>query len=137
MFGCCNQNERTRPATQAAAVPHNATEIQWINPASLPQPAAFTYGTERPNSLVGQHWNNVDIELARKFNLGLGDKDTSNRAEAVHLFNKFFQSPNSTLNSPVNSSGNPTFGTITANGTTRVCADESEVVLLAPRFVVA
>jgi len=114
--GCCNQERANQASNPSSGVPHNATEIQWINPASFTQPAAFTYGTERPNSLVGQHWNNVDMNIARKFNLGLGEQRYFEfRAEAFNLFNNVvFNPPNSTLNSPVDSSGNPTFGTITS-----------------------
>jgi len=114
--GCCNQERANQASNPSSNVPHNPTEIQWINPASFTQPAAFTYGTERPNSLVGQHWNNVDMNIARKFNLGLGEQRYFEfRAEAFNLFNNVvFNPPNGTLNSPVDSSGNPTFGTITS-----------------------
>ena len=114
--GCCNQQRANEVSNPSSGVPKNSSEIQWINPSSFAQPAAFTYGTERPNSLTGQHWNNVDMSLFRKFNFGLGeDRYFEFRAEAFNLFNNVvYNPPNSTLNAPVDSFGNPTFGTITS-----------------------
>jgi hypothetical protein len=114
--GCCNQERPNHISNPNSNVPHNPTEIQWINPASFAQPAAYTYGTEKANPLSTQHWNNVDMSLFRKFNLGLGEQRYFEfRAESFNLFNNVvFGTPNTSLNAPVDSAGNPTFGTITS-----------------------
>jgi hypothetical protein len=114
--GCCNQQRPNMVSNPNSGVPKNSSEIQWINPSSFVQPAAYTYGNEKANPLTGQHWNNVDMNLSRQFHLGLGEKRYFEfRAEAFNLFNNVvFNPPNGTLNSPVDSFGNPTFGTITS-----------------------
>ena len=114
--GCCNQERANEVSNPNSSVPKNSTEIQWINPSSFVQPAAYTYGTEKVNPLASQHWNDVDMSLFRKFNLGLGEQRYFEfRAESFNLFNNVvFGVPNTSLNSPVDSAGNPTFGTITS-----------------------
>ncbi len=95
-------------------VPANSTEIQWINPNAFAQPAPFTYGTEKVNPFVSQHWNNVDMSLFRQFHIGLGEERYFEfRAESFNLFNNVvFPVPNTSVNAPLDSAGNPTFGTV-------------------------
>jgi Carboxypeptidase regulatory-like domain len=114
--GCCNQERANQVSNPNSGVPKNPTEIQWINPGAFTLPAPFTYGNEKVNPLVGQHWNDVDMSVFRKFPLGLGEERYFEfRAEAFNLFNNVvFNTPNSTWNAPLDSSGNPTFGTISS-----------------------
>ena len=69
------------------ADPHH-TQAQWFNTSAFLNPAAYTYGNEKPNSMVSQHWNNVDMSLFRQFRLGLGEERYFEfRAESFNLFN--------------------------------------------------
>ncbi len=110
--GCCNQ--------QRANVSGNTggpkTRAQWFNTAAFTIPAPYTYGNERPNSLVSQHFNNVDMSMFRQFHLGLGEeKYFEFRAEAFNLFNNVvFDVPNTNLNAGLDSAGHKIFGSITS-----------------------
>jgi len=96
--GCCNQ-ERANVSGNPNGGTGVHTRAEWFNTSAFTLPTAFTYGAERPNSLVSQHWNNVDMNIARKFNLGLGEQRYFEfRAEAFNLFNNVvFNTPDSTM----------------------------------------
>ena len=113
-IGCCLQQRANMVSNPNSNVPANSTEIQWINPNAFAQPAPFTYGTEKVNPFVSQHWNNVDMSLFRQFHIGLGEERYFEfRAESFNLFNNVvFPVPNTSVNAPLDSAGNPTFGTV-------------------------
>jgi hypothetical protein len=70
------------------------TQKQWFNTTMVAQPAPYTYGNEKVNPLVGQHWNNVDMSLFRQFHLGLGEERYFEfRAESFNLFNNVVFNP--------------------------------------------
>ena len=114
--GCCNQQRVNMSGNPSSNIPANPTEIQWINPNAFAMPAAFTYGNEKVNPLVSQHWNNVDMSVFRQFHLGLGEERYFEfRAESFNLFNNVvFGVPNTNFSAPLDSAGNPTFGTISS-----------------------
>lgn len=96
--GCCNQ-QRVNVIGDPNAGSNIHTQKQWFNPAAFAQQAAYTYGNERPNQWVGQHWNNVDMSLFRQFPIGLGEgRYFEFRAEAFNLFNNVvFNTPDSNI----------------------------------------
>jgi hypothetical protein len=114
--GCCNQQR----ANVSGNTSGPKTRAQWFNTSAFTIPAAFTYGNERPNSMVSQHWNNVDMSLFRQFHLGLGEERYFEfRAESFNLFNNVvFGVPNTSVNAPLDPSGKPTFGSITSQRNT-------------------
>jgi hypothetical protein len=110
--GCCNQQR-----VNLVGDPNSGTGIhtqqKWFNTSAFVQQAQYTYGNEKPNSLVSQHWNNVDMSLFRKFPIGLGEERYFEfRAEAFNLFN------NVVFNAPDGSISNTTFGQVTSQWNT-------------------
>jgi hypothetical protein len=110
--GCCNQQR----ANVSGNTSGPKTRAQWFNTAAFTIPAAYTYGNERPNSMVSQHWNNVDMSLFREFHIGLGEeKYFEFRAESFNLFNNVvFGVPHNSVNAGLDSAGKPIFGSITS-----------------------
>jgi hypothetical protein len=99
--GCCNQQR-----VDVVGDPNKGegihTQKKWINTSAFAQQAPYTYGNEKVNPWVGQHWNNVDMSLFRQFHLGLGEvRYFEFRAESFNLFNNVvFNPPNSSINDP-------------------------------------
>ncbi len=80
----------------------------WFNTAAYAKPAAFTFGNEPRNSLVGDWQRNVDLSLFRQFQVGLGESRFFEfRAEAFNIFNMVV------FNNPVGSMTDPNFGRVT------------------------
>ena len=113
-IGCCQQQRVDVVGNPNSNIPANTTQKQWINPAAFALPAAYTYGSEKVNPFVSQHYNDVDLSVFRQFHLGLGEQRFFEfRAESFNLFNNVvFNTPNTNFSSAPDSSGNPTFGTI-------------------------
>ncbi len=110
--GCCNQQR----ANVSGNTSGPKTRAQWFNTSAYTIPAPFTYGNEKPNSMVSQHWNNVDMSLFREFHLGLGEaRYFEFRAESFNLFNNVvFGVPKTSVNAGLDSNGKPIFGSITS-----------------------
>lgn len=110
--GCCNQQRANVSGNPNSG---SKTRAQWFNTSAFSVPAAYTYGNEKPNSMVSQHWNNVDMSLFRQFRLGLGEERYFEfRAESFNLFNNVvFGVPNTNVNAGLDSNGKPIFGSIT------------------------
>ncbi len=116
-IGCCLQ-ERANVSGNPNSGSH--TRAQWFNIGAFSIPAAYTYGNEKVNSMVSQHWNNVDMSIFRKFPIGLGEERYFEfRAESFDLFNNVvFGIPNTSVNAGLDSNGNPKFGAITSQRNT-------------------
>jgi hypothetical protein len=78
------------------------TVAQWYNVGAFSNPAPYTYGNEKPNSLNTDWGKNVDLSLFRQFHLGLGEtRYLEFRAEAFNLFNNvIFGYPNNNIDNP-------------------------------------
>ena len=84
------------------------TQKEWFNKSAFTVPG-YAYGNEKPNSLVSQHYNNLDMSLFRTFHLGLGEERYFQfRAEAFNLFN------NVVFSTPDTSSTDANYGQITS-----------------------
>jgi|CZKL01.1.fsa_nt_gi hypothetical protein len=106
--GCCNQ-ERLNVTGDPNSGSGIHTQAKWFNTSAFAQPAPYTYGNEKVNTLVGQHWNNVDMSLFRQFHLGLGEERYFEfRAESFNLFN------NVVFNTPDASISDANFGQVTS-----------------------
>jgi len=83
------------------------TPSQWFNTAAYANPAPYTYGNSKPNSLLTDWGKSVNLSVFRNFRIGLGEERYFQfRAEAYNLFNDVvFGYPNSTL-------GQPNFGVV-------------------------
>jgi hypothetical protein len=113
-IGCCNQERVDVVGNPKANVPMNPTEVQVLNPSAFAVPAAYTYGNEKTNPYTSARYLNLDMSLFRNFHVGLGESRFFEfRAEAFNLFNNVqFGVPNTSFNAPLDSAGNPTFGTV-------------------------
>jgi len=97
--GCCNQ-QRVDVVGNPDSGHGIHTQQQWFNIGAFAQQAPYTYGNEKVNPWVGQHWNNVDMSIFRQFHLGIGEQRYFEfRAESFNLFNNVvFNPPDSTIN---------------------------------------
>ena len=113
-IGCCLQERVDVVGNPKANIPMNPTEVQVLNPSAFAVPAAYTYGNEKTNPYTSAAYFNLDMSLFRTFHVGLGESRFFEfRAEAFNLFNNVqFGVPNTSLNAPLDSAGNPTFGTV-------------------------
>jgi hypothetical protein len=75
------------------------TPAEWFNTAAYANPAPYTYGNSKPNSLVTDWGRNLDLSLFRQFHIGLGERRYFEfRAEAFNVFNNVvFGYPDSNL----------------------------------------
>ena len=106
--GCCNQ-ERLNVTGNPNSGPGIHTRAEWFNTSAFAQPAPYTYGNEKVNTLVGQHWNDVDLSIFRKFPIGLGEERYFEfRAESFNLFN------NVVFNPPDGNISDTNFGQVTS-----------------------
>jgi hypothetical protein len=90
-IGCCLQ-ERLNVTGNPNSGPRSQKE--WFNTSAFAQPANFTYGNEKVNSLVSQNYNNFDLTLSRTFHAGLGEERYFEfRADAFNIFNHVVFNP--------------------------------------------
>ena len=88
--------------------PGTHTRQEWFNTSAFASPTGYTYGNEKVNSYVSQHFNDVDMSLFRDFHLGLGEERYFEfRAESFNLFN------NVVWGTPDTTNTDPNFGQIT------------------------
>ncbi len=92
-------NER---ADQVGNASGGGTVAEWFNVANYANPAAYTFGDSKPNSLVTDWGKNLDLSLFRQFHLGLGEtRYFEFRAEAFNVLNNVeFGYPNNNLSNP-------------------------------------
>lgn len=105
-IGCCLQ-QRLDVVGDPNSGSGIHTQKEWFNTSAFAQPAPYTYGNEKVNPLVGQHWNNVDMSVFRQFPIGLGEERYFEfRAESFNLFN------NVVFNPPDGNISHTTFGQV-------------------------
>jgi hypothetical protein len=80
---------------------------QWLNPAALLTPAAYTYGNESRDDLVGPGYTDVDISAYKNFPF-LESRSVQFRAEFFNILN------HSNYALPNTSVATGTFGLITS-----------------------
>ena len=86
-IGCC-LTERMNVTGNPDSGHGTHTRQEWFNTSAFSPPTGYTYGNERVNSLVSQHFNNLDMSLFRDFHLGHGEaRYFEFRAESFNLFN--------------------------------------------------
>ncbi len=112
--GCCNQQRVDVTGNPKSNIPSNPDAPQWISPSAFALPAVYTYGSEKVNPFVSQHYNDVDLSLFRQFHIGLGEaRYFQFRAAAFNVFNNVvFNSPDTNFSAPLDSNGYPQFGTV-------------------------
>jgi hypothetical protein len=105
-IGCC-LTERVNVVGNPSG-PGTRTRQEWFNPAAFASPTGYTYGNEKVNSYVSQHFNDVDMSLFRDFHIGAGEERYFEfRAETFNLFN------NVVWGTPDSGNTDPNFGQIT------------------------
>ncbi len=84
-IGCC-LTERMNVSGSPNSRAH--TRQEWFNTGAFSSPTGYTYGNEKVNSLVSQHYNDVDMSLFRDFHIGVGEtRYFEFRADSFNLFN--------------------------------------------------
>ena len=63
--GCCLHRKDERLGQPEQRSLH--TRQEWFNTGAFTAPTGYTYGNEKVNSLVSQHFNDVDMSLFRDF----------------------------------------------------------------------
>jgi opacity protein-like surface antigen len=84
----------------------NGTKV-WLNPASFAVPAAYTFGNEGRNDLVGPRYADVDFNASKDF--PIESTRLQFRAEAFNLFN------HTNYGNPTTSVQSSSFGSITSS----------------------
>jgi hypothetical protein len=79
--------------------------LHWLNAAAFTQPAAYTYGNERRNDLIGPRYDNFDVNLSKSFRLYQGST-LQFRSEFFNIFN------HTNLSNPDNTVTDGAFGQI-------------------------
>jgi hypothetical protein len=80
--------ERADVVSGQSATSSGGNIAEWFNTAAFAIPAPYTYGNEKPNTLVTDWGRNLDLSLFRQFHIGLGEKRYFEfRAEAFNVFN--------------------------------------------------
>ena len=88
------------------------TQQKWFNTSAFTLPAPYTYGNQKVNTMVSQHYNNVDMSIFRQFPIGLGEERYFEfRAEAFNMFN------NVVFTVPDTNASHTNFGQTTAQRT--------------------
>jgi hypothetical protein len=106
-IGCC-LTERMNVTGNPNAGSGIHTQKEWFNTSAFAAPTGYTYGNEKVNAYVSQHFNDVDMSLFRDFHLGLGEERYFEfRAETFDLFN------NVVFGTPDNTNTDSNFGQIT------------------------
>ena len=104
------------------------TQKEWFNTSAFTVPG-YAYGDEKVNSLVSQHYNNVDMSLFRDFHLGLGEQRYFEfRAESFNLFN------NVVFGVPDHNSTDTNFGQITGERTGQNGAPATRQLQMSLKF---
>ena len=86
-IGCCAQQrmDLTGDPNGGSGI---HTQQKWFNTSAFSLPAPYVYGKQAVNTMVSQHYNNVDMSIFRQFPIGLGEgRYFEFRAEAFNLFN--------------------------------------------------
>ena len=75
------------------------TVAQWFNTAAYANPAPYTFGNSKGNSLIGDWGKNLDVSLFREFHLGSSEtRYFQFRAEAFNVLNNVvFSNPDGYL----------------------------------------
>jgi hypothetical protein len=78
------------------------TVQEWFNTAAYANPAPYTYGNSKADTLVANWQKNLDISLFRQFRVGLGEtRYFEFRAEAFNVLNNVvFTAPDSGMTDP-------------------------------------
>jgi hypothetical protein len=106
-IGCC-LTERMSVSGNPNAGSGVHTLAEWFNTSAFTAPTGYTYGNEKVNAYVSQHFNDVDMSLFRDFHLGLGEERYFEfRAESFNLFN------NVVWGTPDNTNTDANYGQIT------------------------
>ena len=104
-IGCC-LTERMNVTGNPSSGAH--TQREWFNTSAFAAPTGYTYGNEKVNSYVSQHFNDVDLSLFRDFHIGLGEERYFEfRAETFNTFN------NVVWGTPDNTNTDQNYGQIT------------------------
>lgn len=86
-IGCC-LTERMNVTGNPDSGHGIHTQQEWFNTSAFSPPTGYTYGNEKVNSLVSQHFSDVDMSLFRDFHIGAGEERYFEfRAESFNLFN--------------------------------------------------
>ena len=110
--GCC-LTERMNVSGNPNAGAGIHTRAEWFNTSAFTAPTGYTYGNEKVNSYVSQHFNDLDMSLFRDFHLGLGEERYFEfRAESFNLFN------NVVWGTPDNTNTDANYGQITGQRNT-------------------
>jgi hypothetical protein len=110
--GCC-LTERMNVSGNPNAGAGIHTRAEWFNTSAFTAPTGYTYGNEKVNSFVSQHFNDLDMSLFRDFHLGLGEERYFEfRAESFNLFN------NVVWGTPDNTNTDANYGQITGQRNT-------------------
>jgi hypothetical protein len=105
-IGCC-LTERMNVSGNPNSGAH--TRQEWFNTSAFTAPTGYTYGNEKVNSYVSQHFNDLDMSLFRDFHLGLGEERYFEfRAESFNIFN------NVVWGTPDNGNTDANYGQITS-----------------------
>lgn len=106
-IGCC-LTERMNVTGNPNSGSGIHSRLEWFNTSAFTSPTGYVYGNEKVNSLVSQHFNDVDLSLFRDFRLGLGEERYFEfRAESFNLFN------NVVWGTPDNTNTDQLYGEIT------------------------
>lgn len=97
-IGCCLQ-ERMNVVGNPNSGAHTVNE--WFNTSAFAPPTGYTYGNEKVNPLVSQHYNDVDMSVFRQFHLG-ETRFFEFRAESFNLFNNVVFRPPDRTNTDAN-----------------------------------
>jgi hypothetical protein len=109
-IGCCLQERMNVVGNPSGPGTH--TQKQWFNPKAFAAPTGYTYGNEKVNPFVSQHYNNLDMSIFRDFHIGRGEATYFEfRAESFNLFN------NVVFGVPDTNSSDTTFGQVTGQRT--------------------
>ena len=109
-IGCCLQERMNVVGNPSGPGTH--TQKQWFNPKAFAAPTGYTYGNEKVNPLVSQHYNDLDMSIFRDFHIGVGEATYFEfRAESFNLFN------NVVFGVPDTRSTDTNFGQITSERT--------------------
>ncbi|HET7345904.1 MAG TPA: carboxypeptidase regulatory-like domain-containing protein [Acidobacteriaceae bacterium] len=97
-IGCCLQ-ERMNVVGNPNSGGH--TPKEWFNTSAFAAPTGYTYGNEKVNPLVSQHYSDVDMSLFRQFHIG-ETRYFEFRAESFNLFNNVVFRPPDRTNTDAN-----------------------------------
>jgi hypothetical protein len=127
-IGCC-LTERMNVSGNPNAGSGVHTRAEWFNTSAFTAPTGYTYGNEKVNSLVSQHFNDVDMSLFRDFHVGLGEERYFEfRAESFNIFN------NVVWSTPDNTNTDANYGQITSEHTGQNGAPATRQLQMSLKF---